>query len=95
MNSSAGFAPACSSIATRSAFFAFFAASSASVSFAGGMPPLSRIALTSSTLFSWTADSRASSLPEAPFAINSFAISVCAGFFFCAGLTASISGVKP
>ena len=59
------------------------------------MPPLSRMTFASAVSPDWTAPVSASSLPGAPFAISSFAISLCSGFFFCAGPVASASGVKP
>ena len=77
-----------------SALFAAFADSSASVSFAAGMP-LSRMNFASGTSPDWIALVSASSFPGAPFWISSLAISVCSGFFFCAGPVARASGVKP
>jgi hypothetical protein len=58
------------------------------------MPPLSRMTFATTRRRLDRARQR-DSLPGDPFAISSFAISVCSGFFFCAGPIASSSGVKP
>ena len=73
----------------------FFAVSSASERFDAGTPPLSRMNAASAASSVWIAVVSACYLPGAPFAMSSFAISVCTGFFFCAGPTASINGVNP
>ena len=56
-------------------FFSDFATSSASESFAAGMPPLSRMNFVSGASPASIAPLSAASLPGAPFAMSSFAIS--------------------